>query len=97
MRKWCFYTLPLVSAPSAMDSSQAIDTTRQLLAQAVGRQMVADVPVGAFLSGGLDSSGIVHFARQYAPDTKSKSARICGSSSKPCSITSTSPRQIQRT
>ena len=67
MRKWCFYTLPLVSASSAIDSHEATETTRKLLAQAVERQMVADVPVGAFLSGGLDSSSIVHFARQYAP------------------------------
>jgi asparagine synthase (glutamine-hydrolysing) len=32
---------------------------RELVRQAVNRQMVADVPVGAFLSGGLDSSTIV--------------------------------------
>jgi asparagine synthase (glutamine-hydrolysing) len=37
----------------------AIERTRGLLNQAVTRQMVADVPVGAFLSGGLDSSTIV--------------------------------------
>jgi asparagine synthase (glutamine-hydrolysing) len=30
------------------------------LKQAVRRQLVADVPLGAFLSGGLDSSSIVH-------------------------------------
>ncbi|HTV17073.1 MAG TPA: asparagine synthase (glutamine-hydrolyzing) [Polyangiaceae bacterium] len=37
------------------------------LRQAVSRQLVADVPVGAFLSGGLDSSAIVAFAREQRP------------------------------
>jgi len=36
--------------------------TQHLLEQAVQRQLVADVPVGAFLSGGVDSSAICHFA-----------------------------------
>ena len=42
-----------------MTLSDAGAHLRELLQQAVNRQMVADVPVGAFLSGGLDSSTIV--------------------------------------
>lgn len=52
--------------PNPLSDCEAVTQTRLLLDQAVRRQMVADVPVGAFLSGGLDSSAIVHYARQYA-------------------------------
>lgn len=38
---------------------EALSTVDEALRQAVGRQMVADVPLGAFLSGGIDSSLVV--------------------------------------
>lgn len=37
----------------------AADELERLLKQTIGRQMVADVPVGAFLLGGIDSSAVV--------------------------------------
>jgi len=40
----------------------------RLMDQAVERQMVADVPVGAFLSGGLDSSTIVALMSRHTPE-----------------------------
>lgn len=43
---------------------EAAEELRRLLRQAVQRQMVADVPVGAFLSGGHDSSAVVALMRE---------------------------------
>ena len=41
---------------------------REVLKQAVTDQMVSDVPLGAFLSGGVDSTAVVAFMKQAAPD-----------------------------
>lgn len=40
-------------------SKEAADELEKLLKEAISQQMVADVPVGAFLSAGIDSSTIV--------------------------------------
>jgi asparagine synthase (glutamine-hydrolysing) len=41
---------------------QAAEACRHYLGQAVKRQLISDVPLGGFLSGGVDSSAIAHFA-----------------------------------
>lgn len=62
------FARPLEFGPPdrALTEETAADKLRHLLRTAVHRQMVADVPVGAFLSGGLDSSSIVAFAREHS-------------------------------
>ena len=42
-----------------------LDSTREVLVDAVERQMMGDVPVGVFLSGGLDSSLVAAIAQRY--------------------------------
>ncbi|CAN5653516.1 asparagine synthase (glutamine-hydrolyzing) [soil metagenome] len=63
-RQWYFYDVP-TGEPTLRGSMQDVaQQVRQCLQEAVERQMVADVPVGAFLSGGVDSSAVVAAARR---------------------------------
>jgi asparagine synthase (glutamine-hydrolysing) len=48
-----------LAQPFEGSDSEAVAELERLLFRAVGRQMVADVPLGAFLSGGVDSSTVV--------------------------------------
>jgi len=67
-RKWSWYKLPVRSGKSIISSkTEIISGVTTHLRNAVNSQMLSDVPVGAFLSGGLDSSTIVAFARDNNP------------------------------
>ena len=50
--------LIIIISPSSISDAEAIDQTDQLLKNAYEYRMVADVPVGFFLSGGYDSSSV---------------------------------------
>jgi asparagine synthase (glutamine-hydrolysing) len=69
-RQWTWYDLPYCRdmAAKKVDSTTIVSDTRDIVRDAVNRQLISDVPVGAFLSGGLDSSAVVAFAREQVPD-----------------------------
>jgi asparagine synthase (glutamine-hydrolysing) len=56
--------------PEPLDDHHAIKKTRELITTAVKRQLVSDVPVGCFLSGGMDSSVIAAVAQSLTGDGK---------------------------
>jgi asparagine synthase (glutamine-hydrolysing) len=47
------------------DEREALERLEAAMGQAIREQSVADVPVGTFLSGGIDSSAVVALYRQY--------------------------------
>jgi asparagine synthase (glutamine-hydrolysing) len=64
VKEWAYWsTLQLAEAgvaqPFTGTANQAVDDLETLLKSAVQQQMMADVPLGAFLSGGVDSSLVV--------------------------------------
>ena len=70
-KHWQWFQSPtLRPMPAHQNQEKFVTDTARYLRDAVHRQMIADVPVGAFLSGGLDSSAVVAFARERAPDIK---------------------------
>jgi asparagine synthase (glutamine-hydrolysing) len=56
-RCWWDYPFPATPVPAG-DADQAAEHVYRLFVQAVTRQLVSDVPVGAYLSGGMDSGSI---------------------------------------
>ena len=52
--------------PQSISLFEAAEQLDLLMKQSVKRQMIADVPVGAFLSGGLDSSTIVALMQKHS-------------------------------
>ena len=62
---WCAPIPP--ARPQLRHRQAATQATLAHLRTAVHRQMVSDVPLGAFLSGGLDSSAVVALARERDP------------------------------
>ena len=63
LEKRRYYTLK--AAPYEDDENRTLENVRYLLTDAVERQLVSDVPMCFFLSGGLDSSIICQTAANY--------------------------------
>jgi asparagine synthase (glutamine-hydrolysing) len=62
------YWQPEFVIDSGADFHRSVEEVRSLAEDAVASRMVSDVPIGGFLSGGVDSSAVVAFMAQRAPE-----------------------------
>jgi asparagine synthase (glutamine-hydrolysing) len=63
-KEWRYWDLRFQPQDTSVD--QAVEELRSTLRDAVARRMVADVPLGAFLSGGIDSTIVVGLMSSFA-------------------------------
>jgi asparagine synthase (glutamine-hydrolysing) len=62
-----YWSMPLVQPAPVRDVEELAGQVRQTIREAVRRQLVSDVPLGAFLSGGIDSSILVAAMSEVSP------------------------------
>jgi asparagine synthase (glutamine-hydrolysing) len=71
-----YWDLPFPAEHPAWSVNDAAEELRRLLKRAVERRLVADVPLGAFLSGGIDSSTVVALMAEIAGADRIKTYSI---------------------
>ncbi|HEY6307153.1 MAG TPA: asparagine synthase (glutamine-hydrolyzing) [Candidatus Angelobacter sp.] len=59
-RTGCYWQLPFGTSPQSLDSAK--ERLDSLLRQSIREHLISDVPLGVWLSGGVDSSAILHYA-----------------------------------
>ena len=67
MRAYWRFPLEPTSALDDAASRALVEELRSCFAQAVRRRLMSDVPLGMFLSGGIDSSAIARLAARHRP------------------------------
>ena len=76
LRNYWSWQYPAREAHASLSFEDAAAQLRELLQDAVRLQLRADVPVGAYLSGGLDSSVIVSLIRRHS-DVPLRTFSVC--------------------
>jgi asparagine synthase (glutamine-hydrolysing) len=67
IQHYAWWDYDFTNPDNSMSFEDAKEETLRLFNQAVTRQMIADVPVGSYLSGGMDSGSIVSVASGHVP------------------------------
>lgn len=70
-----FWDVPVVSKKENISLENALARLDSLLYTAVKKRLMSDVPLGIFLSGGIDSSTVAYYAQKIATEFNTKSVK----------------------
>lgn len=68
LRTWRWWALPEREPESALTEGEAAEELRRLFEESVRERMMSDVPIGVYLSGGVDSSANVAFMSRHSAE-----------------------------
>jgi asparagine synthase (glutamine-hydrolysing) len=71
-----YWDLPSANGADQRPESEIAEELRERLKEAVRRRLISDVPLGVFLSGGLDSSSVVAMMAELMPPSRIKTFAI---------------------
>jgi asparagine synthase (glutamine-hydrolysing) len=69
LRTWRWWDLPVRERVSEASVDDLADELRTLFEESVAERMMSDVPIGVYLSGGIDSSANVAFMTRHASES----------------------------
>ena len=67
IKKEKYWDIPLDKPKLKISEEEAVEETERLFIESVKKRLLSDVPVGVFLSGGIDSSLIARIMADHAP------------------------------
>ncbi len=75
-REGTFADIPIPDATETWDADEAARRVFQTLVTATGRRLESDVPLGVFLSGGLDSTAVLAAMAEHVPASRIRTFTI---------------------
>ncbi|MCU1292463.1 MAG: asparagine synthase (glutamine-hydrolyzing) [Bryobacterales bacterium] len=77
----CYWSPPPVDESSKISFNEAVEETERLIVESVRLRLCSDVPIGALLSGGIDSTLVCWAMKQLNADVKAFTVGTPGDSS----------------
>lgn len=90
----CYWDLPAADERSKITFEDAVAETERLIVEAVRLRLISDVPIGALLSGGIDSTLVCWAMRELNADVKAFTVSTPGDNSDEAPAASSIARKL---